>query len=155
MRALVVAAAIACSSCGGGGGPAARAGCTPVTLERPDSIVVRAIAGLARMTAADGWSEACAEVRSADGREVPTIVTVEIGWQGTLHEFAALPGATRVLGLGDEAYLLDAGRRIALRSGELVAVVAASDTTAGSPVSLENFGRRVAALMRHCNSGTC
>jgi hypothetical protein len=60
---------------------------------------------------------------------------------GTLHEYESIPGRTPIANLADEAYAFDAGHRIALRSGELVAVVSSSG---GSPSDTEALARQVA-----------
>jgi hypothetical protein len=51
-----------------------------------------------------------------------------------------MPGANPIAGLADEAYALDDGNRIALRSGELVAVI----DYAGATTLTEAFARLVA-----------
>ena len=62
-------------------------------------------------------------------------VTVSVGWMGTVHEYASRPGAEPIDDLADEAYGLADGE-IALREGELVAVVRWSGATAAESVAL-------------------
>ena len=64
-----------------------------------------------------------------------------MAWWGSLHEYSSAPGAKPIAGLADEAYALDPGDRIALRSGELVVIVSYSGETA---LATEAFARRVA-----------
>ena len=77
-------------------------------------------------------------------RRRPYTVTLEISWAGTLHDYRSIPGAIRIVGLADDAVAFDAGRQIALRSGELVAVVTDSRSAGGSPNFTEASAREVA-----------
>jgi hypothetical protein len=115
--------------------------CPFSSADRLDRVVALAIDGLEDTTSEDGWSRACARVRAPDGSVEPYTVTVKIGWMGTLHEYSSVPGAQPIVGLADEAYELDDGRRIALRSGEIVAVVGYAG---GTPSDTEALARQVA-----------
>jgi len=119
-------------------------GCPFVSPDRFDVVVARAVSGLDDTTAGDGWSRACARLTGPGDSEQPTLVTLQVGWRGSLHEYAATPGAEPISGLGDEAYALEAGSRIAFRSGELVAVVSCSGATARATVAV---ARQVAAQL--------
>ena len=118
------------AECAPSAAPGAAGGCPIIGVAELDGVVARAVSGLQDTTAADGWSRACAWLRASGGSGEPDLLTVQIGWQGSLHEYSALPGASPIAGLADEAYALDDGDRIALRSGELVAVVRYSGLTA-------------------------
>ena len=72
---------------------------------------------------AHGW-------RRPAARGSRRLLTIQVGWRGSLHEYAAAPGAKPIAGLADEAYAFDAGDRIALRSGELVAIVSYAGASA-------------------------
>ena len=119
--------------------------CPIMSADRLEAVVALAIDGLAHTTAADGWSRACAQVNAPDSLKGPHIVTVKIGWMGTLHEYASMPGANPIVGLADEAYAFDGGDQIALRSGELVAVVSAS---CGTPSDTQGLARQVVDQLR-------
>lgn len=121
--------------------PVVVAGCPVIGADQIASLVALAIDGLADTTSDDGWSRASALVRASDELEAPHVVTIEIGWEGTLIGFAAIPGTEPIVGLADEAYALDGGRRIALRAGELVALVSSTGETPGT----ETLARLVAA----------
>ena len=123
--------------------PSTPDGCPIISRVRIDGIVAHAVSGLDDATDAAGWSHACAWLTAPDGSGEPSLLTIQIGWQGSLYEYSAIPGATPIAGLADEAYALDAGDRIALRSGELVAVVSYSGGTALA----EALARRVAARL--------
>ena len=124
--------------------PPASPGACPITsADDLRGVATLAIDGLDATTAADGWSWACAWVHAPDGSGTHQLVTLKVGWQGTLVGYARTPGAVPIPGLADEAFALDNGARIALRSGELVAVVT-SDATA--PV-VEALARVVAAQL--------
>ena len=147
---VLVIAAILCGGCGAGResaapGPtmvqAAQDACQAGSADGLDGVVALAVAGLERTTSGDGWSRACARVPASNASEEPSIVTVQVGWRGTLDEYASLPGMRPLVALGDEAYVLDCGRGIALRSGEIVAVVGHSR---GTPSDTEALARRVA-----------
>jgi hypothetical protein len=155
LRALVAIVTMACSSCGGGSGAVAQVDCPFVAPERFGTVISRAIDGLAATTAEDEWSSVCAQVWAAEARHAPYKVTVAIAWYGTLDEYASLPGATPLDDLADEAYVLDAGRQLALRSGELVAVVTTSRAAGSSAATAEALGRRVAELLHDCDAGAC
>lgn len=103
--------------------------CPPSSAGGIDRVAALAIDGLESTTSGDVWSRACASVRSPDASAEPYIVSVKIGWMGTLHDYASLPGARPIVGLADQAYAFDDGRRIALRSGEIVVVVGRSGGT--------------------------
>ena len=128
------------AECAPSAAPSAMEGCPLIGAADLGGVVARAVSGLNDTTAADGWSRACAWLRASGGSGEPDLLTVQIGWQGSLHEYSALPGANQIAGLADEAYALDDGDRIALRSGELVAVVRYSGVTALT----EAFARQVA-----------
>lgn len=148
---VLLVAAFMCSACGGVKSPTVariaspelppQESCPLSSADGLDRVVALAIDGLENTTSEDGWSRACARVRAPDASEEPSIVSVEIGWMGTLHEYASLPGANPILGLADQAYEFDHGRRIALRSGEIVAVVGYSG---GTPSDTEALARQVA-----------
>jgi hypothetical protein len=148
---VLLVAAFVCGACGGVGSPTVarmaspesppQEGCPLSSADGLDRVVALAIDGLESTTSEDGWSRACARVPAPDASEEPYIVSVEIGWMGTLHEYASLPGANPIVGLADEAYAFDAGRQIALRSGELVAVVSYVGATASG---IEEWARQVA-----------
>lgn len=124
---------------------AAPDGCPSTSADRFDKVVALAIDGLAHTTAADVWSSACAQVEAPDTSVALHTVTVKIGWMGTLHEYASIPGASAIVSLADEAYVFDAGHQVALRSGELVAVVSCSG---GIPSDLEALARQVGHQLR-------
>lgn len=125
--------------------PTAPEGCPVTSADRLETVAARAIDGLAETTSADGWSRACAQMEACDNSKGLHTVTVKVGWMGTLHDYASLHGASPIAGLADEAYEFDAGHRIALRSGELVAVVTSS---CGIPSDTEALARHVADQLR-------
>ena len=116
-------------------------GCPHIRAEDLDVVVARALRGLENTTSKDGWSRACAWLTASRGE--PSLFTIQIGWQGSLREYAAISGANPVAGLADEAYALDTGRRIALRSGELVALLSYH----GAPGLTEALARTVAVQL--------
>jgi hypothetical protein len=120
-------------------------GCPFTRADRLDRVVALAIDGLENTTSKDGWSRACAQVRGSHASEEPYLVTVRIGWMGTLREFASISSANPIVGVADEAYSFGAGRQIALRSGELVAVVSYAGPT---PSGTEAWARQVAEQLR-------
>jgi hypothetical protein len=74
-------------------------------------------------------------------------VNLKVLAQGTLVTFATMKGASPVTGLGDEAYAFDDGRQIAIRFGELVAVVAGARGIDGKGVpatAVEALARLIA-----------
>jgi hypothetical protein len=99
-------------------------------------MVARAVTGLNDTTAQDVWSRGCAWVMAPDASGRSSLLTIQIGWQGSLHEYSAIPAANPIMGLADEAYALDGGHRIALRSGEVVAVVSYTGASALVAVGL-------------------
>ena len=120
----------------------------PVATERHlEAVVALAMEGLADTTGGDGWSRACAWLQPLDNAQAPYTVTLEVGWAGTLHDYGSIPGAIRIVGLADDAVAFDAGRQIAVRSGELVVVVADSRSDGGSPTFTEASAREVAELI--------
>ena len=84
-------------------------------------VAVEALDGLMDTTAAEPWSEASIDLTS--GAAGPDRLTIAVAWQGTLIGYEALAGAERVTGLADEAYRFDRGHQLAMRSGEVVAVI--------------------------------
>jgi hypothetical protein len=118
--------------------------CPRIGLAELDAVVGRAISGVDDTTAVDGWSRACAWLRPSDRMAEPRLVEVQVGWRGTLHEYRTIAGAQPVAGLADEAYSLEGGERIALRSGELVAVV----RYAGDPAVTATIAHRLAHQLR-------
>ena len=121
----------------------------PLATERNlEAVVASAVEGLADSAGGDGWSRACARLRPLDNPQAPYTVTLEIAWAGTLHDYTSIPGAIRIVGLADDAVAFDASRQIALRSGELVVVVADSRSAGGSPTFTEASAREVAELIQ-------
>jgi hypothetical protein len=120
--------------------PSPVGGCPLISAADLDGVVALAVSGLNDTTAVDSWSRACAWPTASGGSGERNLLTIQIGWQGSLHEYSGMPGANPIAGLADEAYALDDGSRIALRSGELVAVVRYSGVTALT----EAFARQVA-----------
>ena len=115
---LVTASSPPVAAAGTAGEPVTLAGCPVITADQLDTLVALAIDGMDDTTSDDGWSRTSALVLASDDAELPHVVTIELGWEGTLMEFETAPGADPIPDLADEAYALDAGRRIALRSGE-------------------------------------
>lgn len=95
--------------------------CSIMNGSHVSEVFASAIDGLAKTTAADPWSRAAVGV--AIGGSASSRVTIEVAWQGTLVSYGSLDGAEPVPDLADEAYRFDRGRQIALRSGEVVAVI--------------------------------
>ena len=121
----------------------------PLAIEpHLEAVVALAVEGLADTTGGDGWSRACARLQPVDNSQAPYTVTLEISWAGSLHDYRSIAGATRMVGLADDAVAFDAGRRVALRSGELVAVVADSRSAGGAPIFTEASAREVAELIQ-------
>ena len=123
------------------GAPGSVGRCPSIAVADLDGLVARAISGLEDTTAADRWSRECAWLTTSNGSPKPDLVTIEIGWHGSLHEYSAIPGASPIDDLADEAYALDNGARIALRSGEVVAVVSYAGASA---LTVEDVARQVA-----------
>jgi hypothetical protein len=99
------------------------------------------------VTAETGWSSACAWVQQVPAGQSPYNVNVKVLATGTLVTFAKMAGARPVAGLGDEAYAFDDGRQIAIRFGQLVAVVAGARGIDGKGVpatAVEALARLVA-----------
>jgi hypothetical protein len=110
-----------------------------------EGLVALAVDGLTRTTAKNSWSSQCARVPALGSSEGTRFVTVRVGWMGTLQPYASRPGARPLSDLADEAYALGGGHGIALRSGEIVAVVRLLRGTASETRAL---ARRVADRLR-------
>jgi flavin-binding protein dodecin len=116
--------------------PAGPDGCPVTSADSLHTVAARAIDGLAHTTSADGWSRACAQVQVRDNSKGMYTVTVKVGWMGTLHDNSSTHDASPIMSLADEAYGFDDRHQIALRSGELVAVVSFSCGTASETEAL-------------------
>jgi hypothetical protein len=122
--------------------------CALVTAAEVEAAIGMAVKPGQDVTAQTGWSSACAWVQEAVTGEPTYAVNLKVLAQGTLATFATMNGASPVTGLGDEAYAFDEGRQIAIRFGELVAVVAGARGIDGKGVpatAVEALARLIAA----------
>lgn len=125
--------------------------CALVTPAEIEAVVGMAVDAGQDVTAETGWSSACAWVQTVAAGTAPYNVNVKVLAHGTLAAFKTISGAHPVAGLADEAYAFDDGRQVALRFGELVAVVAGARGIDGNGVpasAVEALARLMADRIR-------